>query len=129
MKSNFEMYYGTTMETLDLAKKLRKSETRAEKPLWEKLNSKRFYGLKFRRQHPISQYIFDFHCHSLKLVIEVGGGVYTIPENKERDNSRTDELKRFDLKVLRFTNDEIENEMDMVLNRINKALSPPDRGI
>jgi len=117
------------METLEKAKLLRKSETKTERLLWEQLNCKKFYGFKFRRQHPISQFIVDFYCHELKLVIEVDGDIHNIPENKEYDENRTFELEKFELKVLRFTNKDVENNMDIVLKTICDAISPPNRGI
>jgi len=129
MKSKYEMYYGASLETLEKAKLLRKSETNAEKLMWNQLNSKSFYGFKFRRQHPISQFIVDFYCHGLKLVIEVDGDIHNKPENKEYDENRTIELEKFELKVLRFTNNEVENSINKVLKTIYDAISPPNRGI
>jgi very-short-patch-repair endonuclease len=122
MKSKFDMYYGATSETLDKAKALRNSETKAEKFLWENLNSKKLKGFKFRRQHAISQFIVDFYCHKLKLVIEVDGKIHNKPDNKEYDENRTFELEKFELVILRFTNFEIENHMDKVLTAITEAI-------
>jgi very-short-patch-repair endonuclease len=128
MKSKFDMYYGATPDTLDKAKVLRNSETKAEKLLWDKLNLKQFYGFKFRRQHAISQFIVDFYCHKLKLVIEVDGKIHNKPDNKDYDENRTIELEKFELKVLRFTNFEIENHMDKVLTVIRETINLTNRG-
>jgi very-short-patch-repair endonuclease len=123
------MFYGATFETLEKAKLLRKSETKSEKVLWEYLSSNKVQGFKFRRQHPISQFIVDFYCHELKLVIEVDGEIHNRPENKEYDEIRTNELERLGLTILRFTNDEIDNNIEKVLKTITEAISPPHRGI
>ena len=130
MKSKFDMHYGASPETQEKAKILRKNETKAEKLLWNKLKEKQFHGYKFRRQHPISQFIVDFYCHELKLIIEVDGKIHNKSENKEYDESRTAELEKYELKILRFTNDEIENDLEKVLKSISTVLqSPPHRGI
>ena len=130
MKSKFEMYYGASSETQEKAKILRKNETKAEKILWNKLKEKQLYGYKFRRQHPISQFIVDFYCHELKLIIEVDGKIHNKPENKEYDENRTAELEKYELRILRFTNDEIENEMNKVFDSILNAMpGPHHRGI
>ena len=120
--SIFDMYYGATMLIQERAKTLRKTETEPEKLLWRELKSKNFLGFKFRRQHPISQFIVDFYCHELKLIIELDGRIHLKPENSEYDDNRTAELERFGLRVIRFTNDEIENEMERVLEILRKEI-------
>jgi very-short-patch-repair endonuclease len=114
----------------ELLLKRRKRETDAEKLLWSKLRGKQFYGYKFRRQHPISQFIVDFYCHELKLIIEVDGKIHNKAENKEYDETRTAELEKYELKILRLTNKEVEKNMEQVLHTIATVLqSPPKRGI
>ena len=76
MKSKFDMYYGASLEVMEKAKILGKSETDAEKILWERLRNKQLLGLKFRRQHPINIFIVDFYCHKIKLVVEVDGKIH-----------------------------------------------------
>ena len=120
--SIFDMYYGATMLIQERAKTLRKTETEPEKLLWRELKSKNFLGFKFRRQHPISQFIVDFYCHELKLIIDLDGRIHLKPENSEYDDNRTAELERFGLRVIRFTNDEIENEMERVLEILRKEI-------
>ena len=61
MKSKFDMYYGASLEMIEKAKILRRSETNAEKILWERLRNKQLLGLKFRRQHLIDIFIVDFY--------------------------------------------------------------------
>ncbi len=93
--------------------------TNAEELLWQRLRGRKFQGLKFRRQHPIGKYIADFYCHELKFVVEVDGSVHEIEEQKEYDVGRTFELNKMDIKVIRFTNNEIEREMSRVLSKLN----------
>ena len=114
---------------MEKAKVLRGTETIAEKLIWEQLKMKQLNGFKFRRQHPISQFIVDFYCHEIGLVIEIDGEIHHKPENKEYDENRTAELEKFELKVLRFTNYEVELHMDKVLDTIKNELNPPHRGI
>ena len=122
MKSKYDMFYNASLTIQERAKLLRKKETDAERILWERLKSKQLMGMKFRRQHPVSQFIVDFYCHEHKLVIEVDGKIHNRPENKEYDRNRTAELEQFGLKVLRFSNDEIERNIEKVLKCINDAI-------
>ena len=122
MKSKFDMYYGASDEIREKAKGLRRQETKHEKLLWDMLKSKQFEGIKFRRQHPISTFIVDFYAHSEKLVLEVDGSSHNSFESKEYDSGRTFELEKFGIKVLRFTNYEIENKMNEVLKTIKKYI-------
>jgi very-short-patch-repair endonuclease len=90
--------------------------------LWERLRRKNIRGVKFRRQHPIEFYIADFYCHEARLVIEVDGPYHDRPDQKELDNNRTAELDRFDIKVIRFTNEEIKNHIGSVMSRIRNQI-------
>jgi len=67
------MWKGAPANSFLLAKRLRGRMTQAEILLWEKLKNKQFKGCKFRRQHPIHQFVVDFYCHKLKLIIEIDG--------------------------------------------------------
>jgi len=117
------MYYGANQNIQEKAKNLRKRETNAEQILWEKLKNKQLFGFKFRRQHPIEYYIVDFYCHKAKLVIEVDGSIHNIPEIKERDEGRTFEIEKYGITILRFTNEDIYNNINFVINEIKKFLS------
>jgi len=118
MKSKFDMYYGASTEILEKAKILRKSETNAEKILWERLRNKQVLGLKFRRQHPIDIFIVDFYCHQIKLVVEVDGKIHLKLENREYDQNREEELRNYGIKIIRFTNQEIKKDVNNVIKRI-----------
>ena len=64
------MFYGASPLIFERAKKLRNKTTESEGMLWNRINGKQL-GVKFRRQHPLSNYIADFYCHELKLIIEL----------------------------------------------------------
>ena len=100
------------------AKKLRQDMTATEKILWSKLHNKQLNGLKFRRQHPIERYIADFYCHEYKLIIELDGKIHS--ERKEYDENRDRFVVAGGYNVLRISNDEIENSIDDILERIKK---------
>ena len=106
------------------AKKLRNNVTPTEMILWGTLKAY-FPGIKFRRQHPISFYIVDLYCHSKKLVIEIDGSIHDLEEIKIKDELRQKELELLGLKVIRFTTKEITNELESVLQKIEKHLTPP----
>ncbi len=101
------------------AKELRWPMTPAETALWERLKNKQLHGLKFRRQHPLHHFILDFYCHAHQLVIEVEGGIHQ--QQRDYDESRTEWLTQRDFKVIRFTNEEVLNDIETVLRKIAKA--------
>ena len=76
--------------------------------------------MTFRRQHPINQFIADFYCHGVKLVVEIDGGIHDLPENKVYDLGRSDILSQFGLSIIRFRNEEIIDNIDLVIESIKK---------
>ena len=125
MKENIKLplYYGASIEIFQRAEILRNNMTEAEKVLWNKLSNNQILGLKFRRQHPINQFIVDYYCHKLKLVIEIDGGIHLKKEVAERDKGREYMLKNFDLHILRFNNDSIINDIENVLLQLRETIS------
>ena len=101
----------------DNAKDLRKNMTEAEKILWFHLKQKPD-GFKFRRQHPLGVYIADFYCHKLKLVIELDGSVHNVDEVKANDEIRQRVIEESGIKVIRFTNERVFNDLEMVIQEI-----------
>lgn len=79
-------------------------------------------NFKFRRQHPISKYIVDFYCHKLKLVIEVDGSIHSSEENRKLDEIRQKNLEKLGLIVFRFTNEDVRNKIENVLEKINEFI-------
>ncbi|SCY06236.1 Very-short-patch-repair endonuclease [Nonlabens sp. Hel1_33_55] len=99
-------------------KYLRKNLTPAEAYLWSHLQSKKFHGLKFRRQHSIKNYIVDFYCALHKLVIELDGQVHEEPVHKEKDQKRDQDLTELGFTVLRYENKYVFEELPHVLRDI-----------
>ena len=90
-----------------------------ERLLWGKLRSGRFAGLKFRRQHPIGPYVADFYCHDQQLVIELDGESHI--GTAAYDRQRADDLTIQGLRIVRFSNDEVIQDLDAVLMGILAA--------
>ncbi|MBU1033074.1 MAG: endonuclease domain-containing protein [Patescibacteria group bacterium] len=97
---------------------LRKDQTDVEGLLWSRLRSKQIDGLKFYRQFSVGKYILDFYCVKIKLAIELDGGQHSDPLNSQYDKNRTDYLEGKDIKVLRFWNNEVIENLDGVLKSI-----------
>ena len=103
------------------ARELRKNQTPAENQLWARLRNHQLNGLGFRRQHAVGTFILEFCCPKEKIVIELDGDSHG--NQKDYDAQRTEWLAKYGWRVLRFTNLEIEYEMDAVLNAILLAVS------
>jgi very-short-patch-repair endonuclease len=116
--SDKPMFYGASPANFENARLLRENLTHAENILWQRLNKNQLNGFKFRRQHPMKNFIADFYCHTAKLVIEVDGEIHLTEFAKEYDEGRTYELAEFGIKVVRFTNLEIETDIDNVIEKI-----------
>jgi very-short-patch-repair endonuclease len=95
--------------------------TAAERYLWKNLRANRLDGWHFRRQQIIDGFIVDFYCHKAGLVIEVDGPIHA--RRKLEDAERTAVLSTRNLRILRFTNREVMNNLDYVLQTIREALS------
>ena len=117
-----DMHYGSNSFAFQKAIELRKRMTKAELVLWEELRGNRFMGLKFRRQHPIARFIVDFYCHKYKLVIELDGGIHSLPEIIENDKNREDELSGFGINILRFSNDKVLYNIKETLFEIEQQI-------
>ena len=102
-------------------KNLRNNPTKAESILWKALQKKQLEGRKFRRQHSLGNYIVDFYCPSEKLAVELDGHVHNNSINQEYDAKRTQELNEFGIKVIRFENNLVFEQMDMVLDAIKQG--------
>ena len=116
----YPMYFGATPDIFRKAKELRKYETEAEKILWTKLNKNQMMGLQFRRQHPINRFIADFYCVKIKLVIEVDGSIHELPEYEVYDIGRSEILNDFGITVIRFSNEQIINDINSIIDKIEE---------
>jgi very-short-patch-repair endonuclease len=119
----YPFYFGASATTLKIAADLRKSMTKAEKVLWEKLRDKKCCNFKFRRQHPIGDFVVDFFCYDSMLVIELDGEAHNEKYQEERDQERTKILNEFGITVLRFRNEEVFKNIKAVLEKIKMHLS------
>ena len=94
---------------------LRNNMTYAEKLLWSRLRNKQILGLQFYRQKPILNFIVDFYCPAVNLVIECDGGQHFTKDGLEADRIRDDALAQLGLKVLRFDNGQVIGQVDDVV--------------
>ena len=107
-----------------LSKKLRHKQTPWEAKLWKYLRAKRVWQHKFKRQVPIGNFIVDFCCQKQKLIIELDGGQHSVIPNKLSDLEREKYLKAKQYTILRFWNNQIDDEIESVLATIDKYLEP-----
>ncbi len=104
----------------DVRQKMRDTMTEAEKVVWIHIKSKKL-GVKFRRQHIIGPYIVDFAALEHNLIIEIDGGIHK--KQIQQDKERTLNLNQKGYKVIRFTNEEVLNNIESVLREIKKHIS------
>lgn len=108
------------MANLVYAKILRKNNTPMEVKLWNQLRSRRFMGLKFRRQTPLGDYIVNFICIEKMLIIEIDGGQHNEDKQRGYDKRRTEFLNDLGYHVLRFWNNEVLLQFNAVMDQIYK---------
>ncbi len=108
----------TTRRKISFCKKLRQEQTEAEFLLWRRLKAKRFLGLKFRRQHPLPPYILDFYCPELNLCIELDGYFHAFDGADQKDKKRQNFIESKGIKVIRYPNTYIKQNLDDVLEDI-----------
>jgi len=108
-----------------LRRKLRHKMTRAEWLLWGAIRNKQINGYRFRRQFGIGKYVVDFYCPKLKLAIELDGDSHFEEKTKEYDQKREKELASFRIRIVRFTNQEIYNDLYRVIEDIKKLIPLP----
>tara|TARA_R110001592_G_scaffold88758_2_gene261308 strand:+ start:163 stop:540 length:378 start_codon:yes stop_codon:yes gene_type:complete len=101
-----------------LARKLRNDSTRAEIKLWKELQNKQVYGYKFTRQKPIGNYIADFFCNKLKLVIEVDGYSHNFEDTLDKDLEKEQFFNSLTITILRFDDKEVMEDLNNVLKVI-----------
>ena len=102
---------------ISFAKELRKDATPEENHLWYDFLSK--YEIRFQRQKAIDNFIADFYCHRAKLIIEIDGSQHYTKEGRRRDEFRTEILEGYDLKVIRFTNQDVNTNFRGVCRYID----------
>ena len=115
------MFEGASHILFENATQLRKNMTAAEMSLWLHLR-KGLNGYKFRRQHPIGVYIADFYCHKAKLIIELDGSIHNQENVKINDAIRQADLEKWGYKVIRFTNHEVFEQLELVVKKISDKI-------
>jgi very-short-patch-repair endonuclease len=105
------------------SRELRRLQTVAEKHAWYLLRDRRTLGLKFRRRVPIGDFIVDFYCDELKLVIEIDGDVHEREVIARRDEVRDEKLKRLGCTILRFHNSLIINNPEVLIESIRNLVT------
>lgn len=106
----------------EYARKNRNNLTQEESTVWELLRADAL-GYTFKRQHIIGPFIADFVCLAKNLVIELDGGYHSVPEQQISDEQRTNWLNAHGFEVIRFTNEEVWEDLDKVLERIEYYLN------
>jgi very-short-patch-repair endonuclease len=118
LKTIFHLPYNPQL--IEIAKQLRKNMTPAETKLW--YNYLKTFKFRVLRQRPIDNFIVDFYCAELRLVIEVDGNTHFTDDGKAYDLERTQILESYGLKVIRFTNDEVLNSFEGVCVKIGELI-------
>ena len=101
------------------ARRLRRDSTFPERLLWSRLRGRRLAGLKFRRQHPVGRFIVDFYCDEHRLAVELDGQSHN--DRAAHDAARSAWLEQQGVRVLRFHNDDVLEDVEPVLAAIAKA--------
>jgi leucyl-tRNA synthetase len=109
-------------KTIAFAKQNRKEATVEEDIIWQEIRNKNIAGFKFRRQHPVAGYIPDFVCLEKRLIVEIDGEYHNDEEQKIFDKGREEWLKEAGFTMIRFTNDQVNNNLSTVLKEIEQAL-------
>ena len=102
------------------ARYLRKNMTPQERKVWDVIRNRQFYGYRFLRQYVIGVYIVDFICREKKLIIEIDGGQHNEPKNLEYDKQRSLYLESKGYRIIRFWNNEIDNNLTGVYQQLQK---------
>ena len=117
MKVDGNMSLDYNKKNITLAKNLRKNATPQENHLWYRFLAK--YEIRFQRQKAIDDFIVDFYCHKAKLIIEIDGAQHYTEQGFQKDNFRTEILEKYNLRVIRFTNQQIDTDFQGVCEYID----------
>ena len=116
------MHYSNHPVTKEYRQILRRTTTPTENMLWRRLKGKQLDGLRFRQQHGYGPYVLDFYCPSLRLCIELDGNIHDEEQVRLKDEERTEFLLEQRIHVLRFRNEDVENDVEGVLERIREYI-------
>ena len=112
----------TPKNNLRIARRLRAEQTPWEQKLWRYLKAGRFANAKFKRQVRLGNYVVDFYCAHKKLIIELDGGHHNDAATKLRDALREEYLKKEGFVILRFWNNQVDNDLESVLEQIKREV-------
>lgn len=103
---------------IEQSRNLRMNQTPAERIVWSKLRNRQLDGFKFRRQYYIGNFIVDFYCSEVNLIIEIDGDVHGYAERTQKDRIREEFLRSRNFEIVRYNNNEIFNNLKNVLEDI-----------
>jgi very-short-patch-repair endonuclease len=104
--------------TKELRRSLRKNSTPEEMKIWQIVRNRKILNLKFFRQYSVNKYILDFYCPQIKLCLEIDGGHHNLNNN---DKIRTDYLNLVGISVIRFWNNDVNNNLEGVYQKISET--------
>ena len=116
---------GVPRKLVNRAREMRHEDTFAEKLAWVLLRDRRMFGLKFRRQVPIENFIVDFYCHELRLIVELDGLVHDEPQQMRRDRQRNARLQKLGYRILRVPNGMVMKDQELFADEIRRFLPSP----
>jgi very-short-patch-repair endonuclease len=117
-KQSVTRFQRVSPEKLAKAKAMRRNMTPAERCFWNAVRANKIEGMHFHRQQVIDGFIADFYCGDQRLVIEIDGGIHET--QKDYDSMRETALKKNGLRVIRFSNQEVINDVDLVIQKLKK---------
>ena len=117
-KQSVTRFQRVSPEKLALAKAMRRNMTPAERCFWNAVRANKIEGMHFHRQQVIDGFIADFYCGDQRLVVEIDGGIHET--QKDYDNKRETILKKNGLRIIRFSNQEVINDIDLVIQKLKK---------
>ena len=115
-----KIYYNPKLK--ELAKQNRNNPTLGEKQFWQMVRSKQFFGFDFHRQKPIGEYIPDFYCHNLNLIVEIDGETHNDEEIIQKDLIKDLYFKERKIRILRIKDYEIFQNSKLVWEKLKKYL-------
>ncbi|MDO8587457.1 MAG: DUF559 domain-containing protein [Armatimonadota bacterium] len=107
----------------EVARRLRRDQTTAEAVLWRYLRDRQMHGRKWRRQEPIDQYVVDFICPELRLIIELDGEAHA--DRQQQDEARQAYLESRGFRVVRFLNDDVFQNLVGVMETLCELCAKP----
>jgi very-short-patch-repair endonuclease len=123
---NHSLQYNRNLKPL--ARRLRSEGTKGEAILWfYALKARKMYGYQFNRQYPIGNYIVDFICRKLNLIVEIDGSSHL--SKSESDRKRQDDLEGLGYIILRFSEAEVVHRLDDVVEKISYAVETLENNV